>query len=81
MNKNKISNKKLHQLKTVGIKEEIIEKAVNSNDEQCNNLNNNGSDSSDNDSKIMRKNQIIQQIKMMKIFLKLKHITIFALIQ
>ena len=51
MNKNKISNKKLHQLKTVGIKEEIIEKAVNSNDEQCNNLNNNGSDSSDNDSK------------------------------
>ena len=50
-NKKKISNKKLHKLKTVGIKEEIIEKAVNSNDEQCNNLNNNGSDSSDNDSK------------------------------
>ncbi len=54
-NKKKISNKNLHKLKTVGIKEEIIEKAINSNDEQCNNLNNNGSDSSDNDSKTNEK--------------------------
>ena len=63
MNKKKISNKKLHQLKTVGIKEEIIEKSVNSNDEQCNNLNNNGSDSSDNDSKNSEKKVTLNCLK------------------